>query len=256
VASPVSSPVSTTVIAFDIAGADSFEGAVLERFDQIVAAAARGLGFVTQEAGKPNLTVTLAPEAALADAVNRTAAALAGFDGAAAPLRVRAIANYGVVFRAEADGQVSFSGSAIRATQSALRRAPDSGSLMATRDFVAQASRLADLPFRFEVMSDAAGAEGLSNVVFGAAGAGPGAGPAGVGFALASNDQAFVAFIKRRLAGEIGPFAGALVDRALRTAPVATQLVKALSREIENPVARAAFEQEVFQFIKNQNRNP
>ena len=251
-ASPVSAPVSTTVFAFDIVGADSFEGAVLQRFDKIVAAAARGLGFVTQEPGKPNLTVTLAPEAALAEAVNRTAAALAGFDGTAAPLRVRAIANYGVVFRAEADGQVSFSGSAIRATQSALRRAPGSGSLMATRDFVAQASRLADLPFRFEAMSDMAGAEGLSHVVFGAAEAGP----AGVGFALPSNDQAFVAFVKRRLAADIGPFAGALVDRALRATPVATQLVKALSREIENPVARTAFEQEVFQFIKNQNRNP
>ena len=250
-ASPVSAPVSTTVFAFDIVGADSFEGAVLERFDKIVAAAARSLGFVTQEAGMANLTLTLAPDAALAEAVSRTAAALAGFDVAGSPLRVRAIANYGVVFRAVADGQVSFSGSAIRATQSALRRAPGSGSLMATRDFVAQASRLADLPFRFEAMSDAAGAEGLSHVVFGAAAA-----PAGAGLALASSDQAFVAFIKRRLAADIGPFGGALVDRALRTSTVATQLVKTLSREIENSVARTAFEQEVFQFIKNQNRNP
>jgi hypothetical protein len=251
VASPVSAPVTTTVIAFDVVGADSFTGAVLDSFDKVVTAV-RGLGFVIQDPGKPNLTLTLAPEAAVAEAVSRTAAAVAGFDGAAAPLRLRAVVNYGVVFRAEADGQVSFSGSAIRATQSALRRAPGSGSLMATRDFAAQASRLGDLPFRLEAMSDAAGAEGLSHVVFGAAGVTQ----AGVGLSLPSNDPAFVAFVKRRLATDIGPFAGALVDRALRSSTVATQLVKVLSREIENPVGRAAFEQEVFQFIKNQNRNP
>ncbi len=250
-ASPVSAPVSTTVIAFDIAGADSLEGGVQESFDKVVTAA-RGLGFVTHEAGKPNLTLTLAPEAAVTEALNRTAAAVAGFDGAAPPLRLRAIVNYGVVFRAEADGQVSFSGSAIRATQSALRRAPASGSLMATRDFATQASKLADLPFRFEAMSDAAGAEGLSHLVFGASGVAQ----AGAGLSLASNDPAFVAFVKRRLATDIGPFAGALVDRALRSTPMATQLVKALSREIENPVARAAFELEVFQFIKSHNKTP
>ena len=250
-ASPVSAPVSTTVIAFDIVGADSFEDGVPESFDKVVTAV-RGLGFVMQEPGKPNLTLTLEPAAVIAEAMSCTAASLAGFDGAAAPLRLRAVVNYGIVFRAEADGQVSFSGSAIRSTQSALRRAPASGSLMATRDFAAQASKSADLPFHFEAMSDAAGAEGLSHVVFAAAGAAQ----AAVGFSLPSNDQAFVAFVKRRLATDIGPFAGALVDRALRSSTVATQLVKALSREIENPVARATFEQEVFQFIKSQNRNP
>lgn len=247
-AAPVSAPVSTTVIAFDIVGADSFEGGVLDSFDKVVTAA-RGLGFATQEPGKPNLTLTLAPEAAITETLSRIAAAVAGFDGAAAPLRVRAVANYGIVFRAESGGQVSFSGSAIRATQSALRRAPASGGLMATRDFAAQASKVADLPFRFEAMSDAAGAEGLSHLVFGAAGTTQ----VGGGFNLSSNDPAFVAFVKRRLAMDIGPFAGALVDRALRSSTVATQLVKALSREIENPVARATFEQEVFQFIKSQN---
>lgn len=250
-AAPVSAPVSTTVFAFDIAGADTFAAGVLESFDKVVAAL-QGLGFVTQEPGKPNITLTLAPEAAIAEVLSRIAAALAGFDAAAKPLRARAVGHYGVVFRTEADGQVSFAGSAIRSTQSALRRAPLNGSLMATRDFAAQAAKLADLGFRFEAMSDAAGAEGLSHVVSGAGG------PAqeGIGFNLPSNDPAFVAFVKRRLATDIGPFAGALVDRALRTSTAATQLVKALSKEIENPVARTAFEQEVFQFIKSQNRNP
>lgn len=250
-AAPVSAPVSTTVFAFDIVGADSFAGEVLEIFENVVATA-RGLGFVTQDPGKPSVTLTLAPDAPIAEALSRIAAALTGFDAAAKPLRARAVGHHGVVFRTEADGQVSFAGSAIRSTQSALRRAPGNGSLMATRDFAAQAAKLADLPFRFDAMSDAAGAEGLSHVVSGAAGAAQEA----VGFNLPGNDPAFVAFVKRRLATDIGPFAGALVDRALRTSTVATQLVKALSREIENPVARAAFEQEVFQFIKSQNRNP
>lgn len=249
-AGPVSAPVSTTVFAFDMVGADSFAGGILQCFDK-VAHAARGLGFVIQEPGSPNLTLTLAPEEAIVEPLNRIAAAVAEFDGAAAPSRARVVGHYGLVFRAEAGGQVSYSGSAIRSTQSALRRAPGSGSLMATRDFAAQAAKLADLPFRFEAMSDAAGAEGLSHVVSAAAGGAQ----AGVGFTLPSNDQAFVTFVKRRLATDIGPFAAALVDRALRSSTAATQLVKALSREIENPVARAAFEQEVFQFIKNQNRN-
>lgn len=250
-AAPVSAPVSTTVFAFDIAGADTFAGGVLDSFEQVVAVA-RELGFVTQEPGKPNATLTLAPEAAIAEALGRIATAMAAFDAVAKPLHARAVGHYGVVFRTVADGQTSFAGSAIRSTQSALRRAPDTGSLMATRDLATQAAKLADLPFRFEVMSDAAGAEGLSHVVSGTSG---GAVQEGAGFSLPSNDQAFVAFIKRRLATDIGPFAGALVDRAMRTSAIATHLVKALSREIESPVARAAFEQEVFQFIKSQNRS-
>jgi hypothetical protein len=250
VASPVSAPVSTTVIAFDIAGADSLEGGTRGSFDKVVAAA-RGLGFVTQDAGKPNLTLTLAPDAPVAEALSRIAAVIAEFNGAAAPLRVRAISHYGVVFRVEDGGQVSFSGSASRSTQSALRRAPDSGSLMATRDFAALASKFAGLPFHFEAMNDAAGAEGLSHIVIGTKGVVQGA----LGNALPGSDPAFVAFVKRRLATDIGPFAGALVDRALQSTMEAGQMVKALSREIENPVARAAFEQEGFRFIKAQSKN-
>ncbi len=245
---PVSAPVSTTVFAFDIVGEDSLAGRVLESFDRIVAAAG-GLGFLEHDPGKPNLTLTLAPEAAIAEALGRIAASLADFDAAVAPFRARALGHYGVVFRTEAGGQVSFAGSAIRATQSAMRRAPGNGSLMATRDFVAHASTLGDLPFHFETMPNAAGAEGLSRVVTG----GAAAVQDGIGFNLASNDPAFVAFAKRRLAMDIGPFAGALVDRALRASAVATQMVKVLSREIENPVARTNFEKEVFEFIKSQN---
>lgn len=253
---PVSAPVSTTILAFDIAGAQPLEGGARGSFDKVVAAAS-SLGFVTQEGGKSNLTLTLEPAAPVAEALSRIAAVIAEFDRAAKPLRVRAISHFGVVFRVEADGQVSFSGSAIRSTQSALRRAPDSGSLMATRDFAALASRFADLPFHFKAMSDAAAAEGLSHIVIGKSGvAQAGVAQAGVGSALPGNDPDFVAFVKRRLATDIGPFAGALVDRAVQSAMEANQMVKALSREIENPVTRAAFELEVFKFIKSQNTNP
>lgn len=249
-ASQVSAPVSATVIAFDLVGAVLADPGVSAKFDTL-GAVVRALGYATQDPGKPNLTLTLAPEAAIAAAVSRVATAIAQFDAVAAPSRICAIVHYGVVFRSETGGVSSFSGSAIRATQSALRRAPQSGSLMATRDFATQASTLADLPFRFEAMGGASGAEGLSHVVFGAAAAAS----ANVGYTLPSNDQAFVEFVKRRLATDIGPFAGALVDRALRSSSVATQLVKALSREIDNPDARVSFEHEVFQFIKSRDRN-
>ncbi len=248
-ASQVSAPVSATVIAFDLVGAVLADPGVSAKFDTL-GAVVRALGYATQDPGKPNLTLTLSPEAAIAAAVSRVAAAIAQFDAAATPSRICAVVHYGVVFRSETGGVSSFSGSAIRATQSALRRAPQSGSLMATRDFATQASTLADLPFRFEAMGGASGAEGLSHVVFGAAAS------ANVGYTLPSNDQAFVEFVKRRLATDIGPFAGALVDRALRSSSVATQLVKSLSREIDNPDARVSFEHEVFQFIKSRDRNP
>ena len=248
-ASQVSAPVSATVIAFDLVGAVLADPGVSAKFDTL-GAVVRALGYATQDPGKPNLTLTLAPEAAIGVAVSRVATAIAEFDAAAPPSRICAVVHYGVVFRSETGGGSSFTGSAIRATQSALRRAPPSGSLMATRDFSAQASKLADLPFHFEAMGGASGAEGLSHLVFGAA-----AVSANVGYTLPSSDQAFVEFVKRRLATDIGPFAGALVDRALRSSTVATQLVKALSREIDNPDARVSFEHEVFQFIKSRDRN-
>lgn len=244
VSSQVSAPVTTTVIAFDIAGADSFEAVVLENFDQVVAAA-RKLGFVTQESGKPNLTLTLAPELEVGDILEQLVQVAAGFDAAAAPMRLRGMVHHGVVFRTEEVGQVSYVGSAIRSTQSALRRAPATGSLMATPDFSAYAVTLPKLPFRLQPIGGGA-FEGMNHIVFGSMSVAP----PRAGNQLPSADPEFVDFVKRRLAADIGPFASALVDRAIRSSTVADQLVTVLSRDIDNPEARVRFEDDMLKYIK------
>ncbi|MDA8256212.1 MAG: hypothetical protein M0Z99_11350 [Betaproteobacteria bacterium] len=242
--SQVSAPVTTTVIAIDIAGADSFEASVLENFDQAVVAA-RKLGFVTQESGKPNLTLTLAPELEIGNILEQLAQVAAGFDAVATPLRLRGMVHRGVVFRTEDAGQVSYVGSAIRSTQSALRRAPATGGLMATPDFSAYAAKLPKLPFRLQAIGGGA-FEGMNHIVFGSMSVAP----PRAGNQLPSADPEFVDFVKRRLAAEIGPFASALVDRAIRSSTVADQLVSLLSRDIDNPEARVRFEDEMLQYIK------
>lgn len=245
-ASQVSAPVSTTVIACDLAGAEAFEATVLSGFAKLVGAA-RGLGFVIQEPGKPNLTLTLAPELEIGNILSQLAKAAVEFDAGASPVRARLMAHYGVVFRTESVGEVSYVGSAIRSTQSALRRAPASGSLMATADFAAYAAKLAGLPFKLHPLGGASAADGMSQIVF------PGSAAAAGGASLPSADAAFVEFVKRRLAEDIGPFAAALVDRAVRGTAAAEQLVPALSRDIDDPAARGRFEADVLRFIKSKS---
>jgi len=241
VSSQVSAPVSTTVIACDIAGAYIVDTAASASFESLVAAA-RALGFVTQEPGKPNLTLTLAPELAVGPVLMQFIAAVTAFDAAATPLRIRAMVHYGLVFRAESTGDVSYVGSAIRSTQSALRRAPPSGGCLATQDFAAYAANLTELPFKLQAASGAAAADGMSQLVFG--------GGDVTGKAAAKTvDAALIGFLKRRLAEDIGPFASALVDRAVRTSTAVEQLVPAVSREIDDPAARARFEQDVQRHI-------
>lgn len=251
--SQVSAPVSTTVIAFDVSGQDLANVEAAASFDKIVAAA-RELGFVTQEEGRLNLTLTLAPDAAVGSTLQQVLVAVAEFDASATPLRVRAMVHHGVVFRTESVGQVSYVGSAIRSTQSALRRAPQNGHLMATRDFADYAAKLNDLPFRLEAMSGGAAADGTCNVVFYGK-AEHAASSSRPGERLASADPAFVEFVTRRLAEEIGPFASALVERALRSAATATQLVPALSPDIDDLAARARFENDVQAYIASRAKN-
>lgn len=244
----VSAPVTTTVIASDIAGANSFEAGIIESFDH-VAAAARELGFVTQEAGKPNLTLTLAPELEIGAMLEQLARAATAFDAAASPLRLRAMVHYGVVFRTEEIGHVSYVGSAIRSTQSALRRAAGAGGgFIATADFASHAAKLLNLPFRLLPLSGGAATEGMCQLVF--AGHSVSAVPPRPGSQLPSADPAFVEFAKKRLAQDIGPFASALVDRAIRSSTAAEQLVTVMSRDIDDPAARVRFEDDVLRFIR------
>lgn len=248
-ASEVSAPVSTTVVAFDIVGAGAAAAAASASFREFVVIASE-LGFVTQDAGSPSLTLSFGPEFEVGSGLLRIVRAMAAFDGSSAPLRVRAVAHYGVVFRTESKGQISYVGSAIRSTQSALRRAPEIGGLIATRDFTAYASTLTGLPFSLKAMSGAAAADDMRQVVF----SGGDAASVPVDDLLPSTDAPFGEFVKRRLAEEMGPFAGALVDRAVRSATVAMQLVTVLSQHVDDPAKRARFEDDVRGYIKSRGQ--
>lgn len=243
--SQVSAPVSTTVIASDIAGAAAFGAAVLEGFERVLAAA-RGMGFLTQDPGRPNLTLTLSPDQEPGAPLEALAKAAMGFDAAASPLRLRSMVHFGVVFRTESADGVSYVGSAIRSTQSALRRAPSAGGLLATADFAAHAAKLGALPFSLQPFADGAALEGMCQIVFGGTPMTSSAAGSGGGV-----DAAFLDFVKRRLAQEIGPFANALVDRAARGASAPSQILAVLGREIENPAARKKFEEDLLSFAKS-----
>ena len=248
-ASDVSAPVSTTVVAFDVLGAGAAAAATSASFGAFVVVI-RELGFVTQDAGTPGLTLSFGPELEVGSGLLRIARAMSVFNGASAPLRVRAVAHHGVVFRTESAGQISYVGSAIRSTQSALRRAPEIGGLMATRDFTAYASKLTGLPFSLKAMSGTAAADGMSQVVF----SGGGEASVPVGDGLPSTDAALGEFVKRRLAEEMGPFAATLVDRAVGSATLAMQLVTALSEHVDDPAKRARFEDDVRAYIKSRGQ--
>ncbi len=245
IVSQVSAPVSTTVIASDIAGAAAFGQAALAAFESILATA-RGIGFLTQDPGRPNLTLTLAPDQDPGPALESLAKAAAGFDATASPLRLRSMVHFGVVFRTESQEGVSYVGSAIRSTQSALRRAPPTGGFLATADFAAHAAKRGGLPFGLQPFAEGATVDGMCQIVFGGA-------PMANAAASSSGgvDAPFLDFVKRRLAEEIGPFANALVDRAARGITVPNQVLAALGREIENPAARKKFEDDLLRFVKS-----
>lgn len=247
--SQVSAPVSTTVIASDIAGAAAFGAAVLERFDQVLSVV-RGLGFVTQEAGRPNFTLTLSPDREPGSALAELATAASVFDTAVMPLSLRSVVHFGVVFRTESADGVSYVGSAIRTTQSALRRVPAAGGVLATAEFAAFAAKQAQLPFRMQAVAAGAAIDGLSRLLFGAGVAEPASGSVATPGIV---DGAFVDFAKRRLAEDIGPFANALVDRAVRAATGPDQVVTLLARDIDNPGARKKFEEDMQRFTKSRH---
>ncbi len=245
--SQVSAPVSTTVIASDIAGATAFGASVLERFDQLLAEV-RSLGFVTQDPGRPNLTLTLTPDQEPGTALDAMAKAAAAFDAAVLPLSLRSVVHFGVVFRTESPAGVSYVGSAIRTTQSALRRVPAAGGFLATAEFAAFVAQHPQLPFRMRPVTAGAAIDGLHHLQFGAAATEAGTGPAP---SSGTVDADFVEFAKRRLAEEIGPFANALVDRAVRAATAADQVAGLLARDIDQPAARKKFEEDMLRFAKS-----
>lgn len=242
--SQVSAPVSTTVISSDVAGSGLGE-AVIQGFGRLLEIA-RGLGFVTTEAERPGFTLTLAPELAVGPALSTLAAAAARMKSGDEPSCLRSMVHFGVVFRTESPQGVSFVGSAIRSTQSALRRAPNSSGFLATADFAAHAETQPGLPFSLQPMGKAVDRDSLYHLVFRAETGKDDVQAAGL-------DPDFVAFARKRFADAIGPFAAPLVDRALKTAGTRDQLCKVLAKEIDNPGVRQRFHDDLHGFSNARN---
>lgn len=238
--SQVSAPVSTTVLAVDIF-ASTRDSA--RRFQHLIDAA-REIGYVTTDADSAVLVLTLAPECPLGETLSRVAAAAAQFDASARPACSRGVVHFGTVFRTEADGHFSFMGSAIRSTQSILRRAPASAGWFATRDFVEHANVVGGMPFSLKSLNGAT-IDGLSSLSFGAVAA-----ITTPATSVDGADPAVVGYLKKRLAQDVGPFAGPLVDRALNTSTALDVLIPALGSHIDEPDRRAHFEAEVREHLK------
>jgi hypothetical protein len=224
-------------------------------FEQQVIGVLKQLGYVSPEVPGDHptglyLTLTLPPEAKADAALGRLAAAIADFEGQNKPLRIRAVAHHGTVFRTEAGGKASYMGSAIRAAQNALSNMPATAGLTATRDFSDYAAS-SKLPFRFEGQDKAADAQGPISVFFvekaGAEEKDATGGPAPL-------DPEVVQYLKKRLAEDVGPFAAPMVDMALRSATTANLLVAKLTNEIDNPVARQRFEADALAFLNSRGK--
>lgn len=241
--SQVSAPVSTTVISGDMA-AVGVGGAVLQAFGRLVEIA-RGIGFVTTESGRPGFTLTLAPEAAVGPSLSALAAAAASLRGNDQSLCFRSMVHFGVVFRTESPEGVSFVGSAIRSTQSALRRAPPASGFMATAEFAAHAETQSGLPFQLQPLGRGADREGLYHLVFRSESADPA--PA------TGLDPDFIAFARKQFADAIGPFAAPLMERAIKSASTREQLSSLLANDIDNLAARQRFQDELLGFSKQRS---
>ena len=275
--SSLNTPVSTTVFAFDLASASN--ELVQVCFEQTVVLPAGRLGFLICE--RPDaFTLTLAPDAVVDNAIARLDEFIINFERRSAPTRIRAVVHYGVVFRHESAGVVSYLGSAIRAASTALSRAHFAAGFFSTRDFSRFAAGLIPRPQSFTVEMGNEGTDNLSPVrLAGQAAPAPAKGPLVVDrltptpkrieptfsatkaptvsvssqstHVLNSRDVEFLLFMKKRLAAEIGPFASPLVDSACRLAGTAKELATALSHEVDNPAARSRFEADALAYIKS-----
>lgn len=235
-------PVSTVVVAVDVPGASADAKAAFER---LLLAPLSTLGYVGQESAGFELTLTLPPEGPADSALRRVAGICADFDEKAGPLKCRALIHYGTVFRNEGTGgRVAYLGSAIRGAQTSLRRIAATAGTFASRDFTTHLTSFKAGTFGLELH---AGPEDARPVSF-AERRKP------TGGEVPGSDPQFLLALKKRLAEEIGPFAGPLVDNTKHGTMSAKELVSAISHEIEKPASRQKFEIDMIAYIKSRSR--
>jgi hypothetical protein len=248
----MNTPVSTTVISLEVAvppGAGSLEASA--KFERTVEAVARQLGAVAKEPSGFQLTLTLPPDGTVGPLLHRLVDAFTEFESQCKPMRVRAVVHYGTVFATGTEGKTSYLGSAIRAAQSALKRAGSIAGLVATPSFAAYCAEFNPPSVVIEAKTDAAAADGLSLVSLKS----KSAEPVDRSTELPSGNPEFLLYLKKRLAEDLGPFAGPLTESARRNCSTARSLVAAMALEIDDKQARKKFESDLSVFVNGQGHS-
>lgn len=239
----VSAPNSIAVIAVEVLSSPGNPATIAADFNS-AAVLMSALGAVATDAAGLAATIALEPDADISVAISRLDSIIADFEENAAPARLRALIHYGTAFRALSPaGLPYFQGSAVRSAGSTLKRSSLPAGLYATAEFANLASAL----------------KGVTTFTVGAAG------PAdffpillaehrkGNFNELHSTDPELVAWLKARLARDLGPFAAALIDNASHSTRTAKELAAAVGHEIVNAVDRQRFDADVFKYLKSRN---
>lgn len=235
----VSAPNSITVIAVEVVASPDNPATIRADFED-TAALFGSLGAVVLDGGGLAATVALEPDTDIPAAVGRLDSIVAEFEAQHAPARLRVLLHYGTAFRARSPvGVPVFQGSALRSASNSLRRSALDAGLYATADFASFAATLKGVT-GFSLVGGVAGDFSAvemtdhSNAHTNE---------------LHSTDPELVAWLKARLARDLGPFASPLIDNASHSTRTAKELAAAVGHEIVNPQARQQFDADVFKYL-------
>lgn len=243
----MNTPVSTTVISLEVplpAGVVLVE--ISAGFVKTVEAVARQIGAVAKEPSGLQLTVTLPPDSTVGTLLQQLLDAFAEFESLCKPLVVRAVVHYGTVFGSGVAGNISYLGSAIRTSQSALKRMVLTSGLVATPGFAMYSGGFSPPLVPLEAAGEAFTTEGFLLVCLKPKSSKSSEEPTQV----SSANPEFLQFLKKRLAEDLGPFAGTMTESARRSCPTVPLLIAALAHEIDDKVARKRFESDLHAYIK------
>ena len=242
----MNTPVSTTVISLEVTLPD---GVVLEEayagFQKTVEAVAKQIGTVAKEPNGLQLTVTLPPNNTVGPLLQKLVDAFAAFESLCTPLLVRAVVHYGTVFGTVVAGKTSYFGSATRTSESSLKRTVLTSGLVATRGFAVYAGEFSPPLVALEARGGADAADGFSLVRLTPKSSNSADKPVD----LSSANTDFIQFLKKRLAEDLGPFAGTMIESARRTCPTAPLLIAVMASEIDDKVARKRFESDLHAYL-------
>lgn len=239
----VSSPNSITVIAVEVLSSPDNPTTIGSDFESTIDLLS-ALGSVTAETAALSATIALEPDADVPVVISRLDSIIGIFEERYPPARLRALMHYGTAFRAISPAGVPvFKGSALRSASNSLRRSSVGGGIYGTTDFANFVTTLKTIA-GFAIVE--AGPGELCPIVLTDL-------RRGHSNEIHSTDPELVAWLKARLASDLGPFATALIDNASHSTRTAKELAAAVGHEIVNPIDRQRFDADVFKYLRSRN---